>query len=93
MRFLYRHNHYATLDVNDRAIFFAGIRVEFDLTQTPGNRVSSLLVRCADCRIPEYEPLVLTANYTIIMTNYLAEGGDNFTSFKDRVKQMEIYGS
>ncbi|XP_060838143.1 protein 5NUC-like [Rhopalosiphum padi] len=65
----------------------SGVLVEYDLTKSPGNRVSSLLLRCGECNVPKYEPLQLTANYTIVTNSYLAEGGDNFKSFKKGLKK------
>lgn len=69
---------------------FSGVEVEYDLSQKPGNRVSSLYLRCGNCAIPKFEPLVLTANYTILLNAFLAKGGDNYQSFKKIVKPNEI---
>lgn len=66
--------------------------VEYDLTKNPGNRVSSLLLRCGACSVPKFEPLQLTTNYTIVMNNYLAEGGDDFKSFKNGLKKNQLLG-
>lgn len=68
------------------------MQIEFDITQSPGHRVSSVFIRCSDCSIPKYEPLVLTANYTIVTNDYLADGGDNFQVFKKRVKKNQLIG-
>jgi len=51
-----------------------------------------MLVRCGNCRIPKYEPLVLNASYTIIMNNFLAEGGDNYNVFLKTTKKNQILG-
>jgi len=64
---------------------FSGVLVKYDLTQSPGNRVTSLFIRCGHCSVPKFEPLVLTENYTIVMSNYLANGGNNFQAFKKRI--------
>jgi len=71
---------------------FSGVLVEYDLKKSPGNRVSSLLLRCGDCSVPKFEPLQLTANYTIIMNSYLAEGGDNFKSLQKVLKKNQELG-
>lgn len=65
--------------------YFSGVLVKYDLTQSPGNRVTSLSIRCGHCSVPKFEPLVLTENYTIVMSNYLANGGNNFQAFKKRI--------
>lgn len=73
--------------------FVLGIKVEYDLKQSPGHRVTSLHVRCGRCSIPRFEPLVLNDNYTIMTNNYLAEGGDKFDSFKKILKKNEAISS
>lgn len=72
--------------------FFLGALVEFDVTQSVGHRVVSLLLRCGDCRVPKYEPLVLTANYTIVMNSYIAEGGDRYEVFRKTLRANQILG-
>ncbi|KAL5243001.1 hypothetical protein ACI65C_010411 [Semiaphis heraclei] len=67
----------------------SGVMVEYDLTKSPGNRVSSLSVRCGDCNVPKFEPLQLTANYTIVTNDYLAGGGDNFKTFQKVLKKNQ----
>ncbi|XP_008187662.1 protein 5NUC isoform X1 [Acyrthosiphon pisum] len=69
----------------------SGVLVEYDLTQSPGNRVTSLFLRCGHCSVPKYEPLVLTANYTIVMSDYLANGGNNYQAFQKRISN-ELLG-
>lgn len=66
--------------------------VEYDLSQRSGHRVSSLFLRCGRCSVPKFEPLELTANYTIVMDSFLAGGGDNFKSFTKIVKKNEMIG-
>lgn len=62
-----------------------GAIVEYDLSSDSGNRVVSLNLRCRQCRIPEFEPVDLDAHYTVLMSDYLADGGDQYTSFKREV--------
>lgn len=71
---------------------FSGIIVEFDLTKRPGNRVSSLRLRCGECSIPKFEPLILTANYTIVVSDYLANGGDNYKALSTGILKREYIG-
>lgn len=66
--------------------------VEFDLSQRSGHRVSSLFLRCGRCTVPKFEPLELTANYTIVMDSFMARGGSNFKSFTNIVKKNELIG-
>nr|CAH7755734.1 unnamed protein product [Callosobruchus chinensis] len=56
----------------------SGIKVVYDMTKPALSRVLSVKVRCGNCRIPEYEDVVPTKNYTIIAPSFLAiDGGDN----------------
>lgn len=59
--------------------------VEYDLSSDPGNRVVSLKLRCGRCRIPEFAPVDSDDHYTVLMSDYLANGGDRYTSFKSEV--------
>ncbi|VVC28338.1 Hypothetical protein CINCED_3A000690 [Cinara cedri] len=91
------------LEAFERSVFFytelnggkhflqvSGVKVEYDLSRNPGNRVSSLFLRCGNCAVPIFEPLVLTNNYTVLMNRFLANGGDGYTVFQNRVKEIEL---
>lgn len=62
-----------------------GAIVEYDLSSDPGNRVVSLNLRCKHYRISQFKPVDLDAYYTVLMSDYLARGGDHYTSFKREV--------
>ncbi|KAE9545071.1 hypothetical protein AGLY_000614 [Aphis glycines] len=55
-----------------------GLKVVIDLGRPAGERVKSIHARCGNCVVPVYEKLDLNANYTIIMSRYLSDGGDGF---------------
>ncbi|CAH1989492.1 unnamed protein product [Acanthoscelides obtectus] len=56
----------------------SGIRVTYDMTKPTLSRVVSVKVRCGKCRIPEYEDVDPTKNYTIVAPSFLAiDGGDS----------------
>lgn len=59
----------------------------------PGKRVISLSVRCGNCAIPKLDPIVLTASYSIVTIDYLAEGGDNYTMFRDVIIKTYLSGT
>ncbi|XP_049854134.1 apyrase-like [Schistocerca gregaria] len=61
----------------------SGLRVVYDVRQPVGNRVNSVLVRCAECRVPRYEPLVPDAWYTVAITTYMAQNRDTFRMLRD----------
>lgn len=71
-----RLNAYITV-----AIVVAGLKVTYDLTKPEGSRVVHAEARCGYCLLPKYEPLNLTAEYSIIMSEYLYQGGDGFDMF------------
>ena len=53
--------------------------VTFDLSRTRGNRVVSAEVRCTECEVPEFHPLDPEAEYKVILSTYLVDGGDGYT--------------
>lgn len=60
-----------------------------DLSQPSGKRVKSIHARCGYCTVPVYEPLDLNANYTIIISKFLSEGGDSI-NFKKVVEYQSL---
>lgn len=54
----------------------AGLKVVIDLGRPSGQRVQSILARCGDCTAPVYRQLDPDGNYTMLMSRYLADGGD-----------------
>lgn len=54
----------------------SGLNVVIDLGRPSGQRVRSVLARCGDCTAPVYRQLDPNGNYTVIMSRYLADGGD-----------------
>ncbi|XP_013418359.1 5'-nucleotidase-like [Lingula anatina] len=68
-----------------RFLQVSGLRVVYDLSKPVGRRVVSIDVRCADCTVPEFQPLVKTKSYDVVTNTYLLEGGDGFSIFKDNI--------
>lgn len=61
----------------------SGLRVTYDLTQAPGSRVHSVETLCGTCSVPSYSPLRLNDTYSVLITEYMAQGGDEFSQFLD----------
>ena len=64
----------------------SGFRLEYDLTRSTGERLRSVLVPCqTDCgEAQELVELVDHEVYSVVMTDYLAGGGDGFNVIKDK---------
>jgi len=54
----------------------SGIHVVFNLKKPEGQRVVSVQVRCAACRVPTYSDLNDTAIYNVVVGEFLLDGGD-----------------
>uniref|UniRef100_A0A2H8THB7 5'-nucleotidase n=1 Tax=Melanaphis sacchari TaxID=742174 RepID=A0A2H8THB7_9HEMI len=74
---------------NGEFLQVSGLKVVIDLARPSGERVQSIHARCGNCTVPVYEKLDLNANYTVIMSKYMLEGGDGF-SFK-RVAEYQSF--
>ncbi|WAR06764.1 5NTD-like protein [Mya arenaria] len=70
---------------------FSGVRVRYNVNKPAGQRVVSVDVRCRDCDVPTYSPLKNDDIYSVLMSNFIIDGGDGF-SFQpiDRVLDVDI---
>ncbi|CAG2114605.1 unnamed protein product, partial [Medioppia subpectinata] len=57
----------------------SGIRYEFDSRLPKGSRLKKVRVRCGDCQTPAYKDLDLSKTYSIAISEYLVNGGNNYT--------------
>lgn len=62
---------------------FSGLHVEYDMNLESGKRVVNAKVICAYCEIPKLEYIDMNGKYRIILQDFLANGGDGYTMFKD----------
>jgi len=67
-------------------VCIAGIRVTFDLNKPVMDQVSSVAVRCAECDVPQYEPLDLEKWYRVALCSFLVTGGDGYTVIADNAR-------
>ncbi|EDW61296.2 protein 5NUC [Drosophila virilis] len=56
----------------------SGIRVEYNYDLEEGHRVTSALIRCAECSVPSYLNLNESAYYKVVVPEFLLNGGDGF---------------
>ncbi|XP_059472052.1 protein 5NUC-like [Neocloeon triangulifer] len=61
-----------------RFLQFSGLKVTYDMSKPPGKRVKSVMVRCGQCREPRYSPLDPNVIYGLVMSQYIADGGDGY---------------
>lgn len=66
--------------------------MEYDLNKPNGKRVTKALARCGECRVPIYEPVDPKRSYNVIMTVFLASGGDGFTMLKNNYRRQQVMG-
>lgn len=69
-----------------------GLKVEYDVSKPPYQRITSLKARCGNCIVPRYFNVKDDENYGVLMSHYLAEGGDGFTMFKNKRLQHKEFG-
>ncbi|KAK8770641.1 hypothetical protein V5799_012894, partial [Amblyomma americanum] len=54
------------------------MRVEFDMSKPPSERLTRLKILCTKCYVPVYEDVKDDNVYNIATTDFLAKGGDGF---------------
>ncbi|GIY15803.1 protein 5NUC [Includes: UDP-sugar hydrolase [Caerostris darwini] len=61
----------------------SGLRLTYNVSMPVGSRLIEAHVRCADCRVPHYQPLDEEQVYWVVMSTYMAKGGDNFVNIQE----------
>ncbi|XP_035217961.1 snake venom 5'-nucleotidase-like [Stegodyphus dumicola] len=56
----------------------SGLRLTYDVSKPPGSRLIEASIRCADCRVPHFEPLNDEGIYTVAMNSFIVKGGDGY---------------
>ncbi|KRX65112.1 Snake venom 5'-nucleotidase [Trichinella sp. T9] len=64
-----------------RFLQMSGARVAYNLSMPVGKRVHSLQVRCGDCPIPIYKNWDPEESYRLLISTFMAKGGDDFSVF------------
>ncbi len=55
-----------------------------------GNRVVEILVRCASCKFPSYQPLAQSTVYKVILSSYMAQGGAGLSVIKEKKLSHQV---
>ncbi|XP_026581084.1 snake venom 5'-nucleotidase-like [Pseudonaja textilis] len=82
LRQAFEHSVHRHGEGNGELLQVSGIKVVYDLSQKPGERVVSLNVLCTECRVPAYVPLEMEKTYKVLLPSFLAAGGDGYYMLK-----------
>lgn len=74
--------NYAENHPSGRFLQVSGLKVVYNITKPPGQRVESVTVLCSTCDVPYYEPLDQSREYGVILSSHLKEGGNRFVMFE-----------
>ena len=58
-----------------------------------GERVESIMVRCPDCKIPEFQELEDSREYCVLTSDFTAGGGDGFNMIPNEKINITTIGS
>ncbi|XP_036319651.1 apyrase-like isoform X2 [Rhagoletis pomonella] len=73
-------NNYTSSDV---FLQVSGLKITYDYSKSPGERIIDVKVRCANCDIPAYEDFDSRKTYRIVAPDFLVEGGGGYTMFTE----------
>lgn len=68
----------------------SGLKITYNYNNPVGERVVDVKVRCANCAIPLYEDFDSKKMYRIVAPDFLAEGGDGYTMFRDSGSNWQL---
>ncbi|XP_052132686.1 protein 5NUC [Frankliniella occidentalis] len=68
----------------------SGVHVVYDVSRPAGQRVVSAEVRCESCTIPSYAALDPNALYGVIVSGFLAGGGDGFSMLENNEGALRL---
>lgn len=69
---------------------FSGIRVVYDLSKQTGSRVVRAVVRCWQCRVPEFYTIDSWRNYKVLMPAALANGDYGYSMISQLTDRTNI---
>ncbi|XP_052089226.1 5'-nucleotidase-like [Mytilus californianus] len=71
---------------------YSGIKVKYNLTKPVQQRVVEALAICQNCTIPAYEPIDENLMYSLILNNFIRNGGDGYFMIRDNAVQSHTIG-
>lgn len=69
----------------------SGLKVVYNITKPPGDRVESVKVLCSTCQVPNYQIIDPHRVYGVIVSSFVFEGGDGFTMLQVSAKLLRYY--
>lgn len=88
------HYGFSGLEANEgRFLQVSGFKVKYDKSKPKSSRMVEVKALCTQCRVPVYEPLEDEKVYTVVTSDYLAWGGDGFSSLQKYEKVTKGMGA
>ncbi|XP_026735542.1 apyrase-like isoform X2 [Trichoplusia ni] len=76
-----------------RMLQTSGLRVVYDGAKPLGNRVLNVTIRCIECDVPRYDPLDTEKYYRVVTTDFIGNGGGDYTMLSENRKNIEGLGA
>ncbi|XKL64905.1 hypothetical protein PGB90_004991 [Kerria lacca] len=71
---------------------FSGLKINFNFTEEPYNRINSIMMVCDQCSIPKYEAIDEDKIYNVITGFFIKDGDDTFYKYKNYISSSEKLG-
>ena len=72
--------------------FIPGIKVKYDLSKPPLQRVVEAYAICQNCSVPAYEKIDKDQKYSLILSNFILNGGDGYSMIANYAEQSHTIG-
>ena len=66
------------------------MKVTYDISRPPYQRVVDVIIPCSDCTTQTFYPLDDSHVYKIALSSYLRNGGDAYAVIKDNIQDYTI---
>lgn len=76
-------------DEKRRFLQMSGLKVTYNMSRAPNNRIVDLKVRTNVCPYDQYENLDEKKTYRVVSPSFLQGGGDGFKMLRDYAKNIQ----
>ena len=73
-------------------VLIPGIKVKYDLSKPPLQRVVEAYAICQNCTVPAYEKIDKGQKYRLILSNFILNGGDGYGMIAKYAEQSHTIG-